>query len=445
MRRPDPEQAVRAFLLREQLRDVNVTAALSGGADSVCLLRCLLSLREEFGLNVSALHVQHQLRGEESERDEAFCRKLCAEWNVPLTVVPVDVKAFQQAHGCSVETAARECRYAAFTANAEGFVATAHNASDNFETMLFRLTRGSGLKGLCGIPPVRECFIRPLLDVPREEIERYLAENEIPFVTDSTNLSEDYTRNFLRHSVVPLLREINPSLDRTAAEAASLLREEEAFLEWTANAAYDSAKQPDGSLRGLAALHSAVQRRCIRRFLEENGIRADLRSITAVQALLAKGGRMEIVRGGTWACVSKDVLFLQERGQEIPETVLEIGKNVLFPGHFVEASIILREDAEKFASIHKKFTDSVLDYDIIKEYAVLHARRPGAKLLPAGRAHHVSVKKWLNESVSPAKRRYVHFLSDAEGLLWVEGLGAAAHAAVTERTGRMLILRVLTE
>lgn len=440
MSRLDPVQAVRAFLLSEQMYDVSVTAALSGGADSVCLLYCLLQLREEFRLTVTALHVQHQLRGTESDRDEDFCKQLCAQWQVPLTVVPVDVQAFRQAHGCSVEEAARECRYAAFAAHTDGFVATAHTASDNFETMLFRLVRGSGLKGLCGIPPRRDRYLRPLLHVTREDVERCLAENDTPFVTDSSNLSEDHTRNFLRNSVVPLLRQVNPSLDSTAAETAAILRDEQAFLNEAASAAYAAAKQPDGSLKGLAALHPALQRRCIQMFLNEHALKPG--SINAVQALLQNGGRIELVRGSTWACVSRDVLFLQKRAGDDPSVLLKIGKNTIFPGYFVETELILRSDAEKFASVHKKFTDSVLDYDIIKEYAVLHARQPGMKLLPSGKKHHVSVKKWLNECVPPPERQFVHYLSDADGLLWAEGLGVAAHAAVTEQTRRMLVLRV---
>lgn len=439
MHRLDPEQAVRQFLLQESIRETHITAALSGGADSVCLLLCLLRLRKEFRLEVSALHVQHQLRGEESLRDEAFCKELCLRWNVPLKMVTVDVTRFRMQHGGSLEEAARECRYQAF-AKAEGLVATAHTASDNLETVLFRLVRGTGLKGLCGIPPRRDRYIRPLLHVTRPEIEAYLRKHQTSYVTDSSNLSVEYTRNFLRQKVIPLLREKNPSLDHTAAEMIMVLREEQNYLETMAIAAYTKAKQPDGSLRGLSGLHPAIQRRCIQLFLEENGLRAGFDNITAVQSLLQNGGRMEI--NHIWICVSRDTLFLQKQSSDYLCTTLTIGKNTIFPERYVEASVILRSDSEKFASIHKKFTDSVLDYDIIETYAVLHSRTSGLKLLPAGRQHHISVKKWLNASVPPTKRQRVHFLSDASGLLWAEGLGVAAHAAVTDQTQRMLVLQV---
>ena len=431
-----PLDAVRRFLREHDIRDTAVTAALSGGADSVCLLHCLRECKDAFGLTLSAIHVQHGLRGEESLRDEQFCRTLCADWGVPLQVIAVAV----QRSGRSLEEAAREARYAAFAEHAEGYVATAHTASDNFETMLFRLVRGTGLKGLGGIPPVRERYLRPLLTVSRANVEDYLRENGIGYVTDSTNLTDDYARNFLRHQVVPLLQEQNPALEQTAAETADILRTEEAFLAQAADAAYQTALQPDGSLRGLRMIHPAMQRRCIRRFLAENGLPAGLPQVTAVQALLQDGGRTELERGGAWVCVSRGMLFLER--PLTAETPLCIGKNSLYPGVSVEAALILRDDAEKFATVHKKFTDSALDYDIIKGCARLHSRQPGLRMIPAGRTHHVSVKKWLNECVPPQKRQLVHYLSDDSGLLWAEGLGTAAHAAVTDRTQRMLVLDV---
>lgn len=434
-----PLDAVRSFLKAQDIRDTAVTAALSGGADSVCLLLCLRECSAGAGLTLSAIHVQHRLRGAESNRDERFCRDLCARLGIPLTVVPVDVAA-RQAGGLSLEEAARECRYAAFEAHAAGFVATAHTATDNFETMLYRLTRGTGLKGLAGIPPRRGRYLRPLLGVSRAEVEAYLRENAQDWVTDSTNLEDACARNFLRIHAVPLLREQNPALEHTAAGTADILRTEEDFLQAQADAAYRAAQQPDGSLRGLRMLHPALQRRCIRRFLAENGLPAGYPQVLAVQGLLQNGGRLEPERGGRWICVSRGSLFAEQK--MAAETMLVIGKNCLYPGVTVEAALVMREDAEKFASVHKKFTDSVLDYDIIKGCARLHSRQPGLRMQPAGRMHHVSVKKWLNECVPPARRQRIHYLSDDSGLLWVEGLGAAAHAAVTDKTQRMLVLRI---
>ena len=212
-----PEQ-VRAFLQEQQMVQAGDTicCALSGGADSVCLLRCLLELAEPLHLTITAVHVNHQLRGAESERDAAFCEALCTRWNVPLHMVRCDVNAYAEQHHASIETAARACRYAAFSAIPANHIVTAHTASDNLETMLHRLIRGSGLRGLAGIPAVRERYIRPLLTVTRAEVEAYLQTLGQDYVTDSTNETDAYTRNQIRHQLIPVLKQLNPSLEQTS-------------------------------------------------------------------------------------------------------------------------------------------------------------------------------------------------------------------------------------
>ena len=191
----------------------NVLVALSGGADSAALL---LSLRE-LGYPVRAFHLNHCLRGAESDRDEAFCRRLCEKLGVELTVERVDIAA--AAGDSAVEETARRIRYARLEHAAHGVkIAVAHNADDNLETMLFHLVRGTGAKGLTGIPPVRGRIIRPLIEVERREIEAFLRERGQDFVTDSTNADTAYTRNRLRQEVVPVLRELNPQAVQAAGK-----------------------------------------------------------------------------------------------------------------------------------------------------------------------------------------------------------------------------------
>ncbi len=435
---------VRRFLTERGLTGCRITAALSGGADSICLLHALHLLKDALALDLHAIHVQHNLRGAESGRDEQFCRDFCDKLGVPLTVVSCDVMAYAKESRTSVETAARECRYAAFAQHCEGCVATAHTASDNLETVLLRMARGTGLKGLCGIPPVRGQFIRPLLHITREQVEAYCHEMALPYVTDSTNESDAHRRNFLRHHVVPKLRECNPSLAQTCADMTETLRLEEDFLEEQAKTAFEACRLEDGSLFGVAALHPAIQRRCIGILLETHGI-ANRRNILTVQALLTKGGSVELVRGGLRAYVSHGVLYLAQPQAEVPRKRLQIGENCIFQKIHVEAEVISRTDAEKFARIHTMFANSVLDYDIINGNAELHGRTPGLRLKPHGSNHTVSIRKWLNACVAPVQRNTIHYLSDAQGLLWAEGLGAAAHAAVTAQTQRMLYLRIYHE
>ncbi len=439
-----PFDAVRQFLRNGQFTDCRIHAAFSGGADSVCLLHILHSLQDELHLDVRAIHIQHHLRGEESLRDEQFCRDFCRNYSIPLTVVPVDVQGYAQMHRLSVETAARECRYAAFAEYCDGYTATAHTASDHLETLLLRMTRGAGLHGLCGIPPVRDRFIRPLLHVTRDEIMAYLREYDIPHVEDSTNQEDFCRRNLLRHHVIPILKECNPSAEHTCANMTEDLRLDADFLTMQADAAYEASVQSDGSLKGLAAHHPAIRRRCIARLLQAYGLSSRVNILTAEEILL-HGGSAELQRSGIRIRSGRDTLWLEMPQVEVPEKLLQIGENCIFPGMIVKAELVSRDDPEKFARIYTLFANSVLDYAIIRRNAVLHSRKAGLRMKPAGRAHSVSIKKWLNAEVPPTERVQLHYLSDENGLLWAQGLGVAEHAAVTERTETMLLLRIITK
>lgn len=439
-----PLDAVRQFLRNGQFTGCRIHAAFSGGADSVCLLHILHSLRDELHLDVRVIHIQHQLRGEESRRDEQFCRDFCRKYDIPLIVVPVDVQGYAQEHHLSIETAARECRYAAFAEYCDGYTATAHTASDNLETLLLRMARGTGLHGLCGILPVRDRFIRPLLHVTRDEILAYLLEYDLPHVEDSTNQEDFCRRNLLRHHAIPVLKECNPSIEHTCADMTEDLRLDADFLTMQANAAYTACAQPDGSLKGLAAQHPAIRRRCIAKLLQAYGLSSRVNILTAEEVLL-HGGSAELQRSGIRIRSGRDTLWLEMPQTEIPEKMLQIGENCIFPKKIVKAELISRDEPEKFARIYTLFANSILDYAIIKGNAVLHGRKNGLRIKPAGRAHSVSIKKWLNAEVLPTERAQVHYLSDENGLLWVQGLGAAEHAAVTERTETMLFLRIITK
>nr|MDE5738403.1 tRNA lysidine(34) synthetase TilS [Oscillospiraceae bacterium] len=335
-----PYDAVYQFLLQEKIQNMPVTVALSGGADSICLLLCLLHWQKKLNLHISALHVQHHLRGAESLHDENFCKDFCQKYQVDLQVISVDVYAYQKQKKCSLETAARDCRYQVFEKYKQGLVATAHTASDNLETLIFRLARGTGLKGLCGIPPRRDIYIRPLLQVSRKEIELFLQEKNINFITDSSNLQDDYSRNFIRHHIVPLFNKLTKNTEKSACMIADILRQEEDFLEISAKSAYLQVRQSDNCLKNLQAFHPALQRRCIGLYLQENQITASYQNIILIQKLLSRGGQAEIVRNQVLARVSQNVLFLQKINHDSIEKNLQIGENQIFSGYFVYAELV---------------------------------------------------------------------------------------------------------
>lgn len=203
-------------------KDTGVVVALSGGADSTALLLCLNTLKNEYNIKVTALHINHMIRGKEADRDEMFCQNLCKNLNVDFVCERVDIPSLSKERKMSLELCARQERYRIFeevcTRTNSKFVATAHTASDNVETVLFNIARGTSLKGLCGIVPKRPLsddvfVIRPLIDVTRVQVEEYLLSLGQEYVTDSTNLEDEYTRNLIRHNVVPQLQKINPSLE----------------------------------------------------------------------------------------------------------------------------------------------------------------------------------------------------------------------------------------
>ncbi|MBR5011737.1 MAG: tRNA lysidine(34) synthetase TilS, partial [Clostridia bacterium] len=235
---------------------VTVTVALSGGADSVALLYCLLELQKERSFNLNAAHLNHMLRGEESLRDENFVKELCDKLNIPLFCENTDVAAEAQKSGESIELAARKIRYDFLNRVSTGVIATAHTASDSFETMLFNLSRGTAINGLCGIPPKRDNLIRPLIYCTRADVEEYCSQNGIAYVTDSTNLTDDYTRNKIRHNVIPVLKGINPSAEQAVMRTALSFSEDADFLNGVAtDALNDCVRDEKIDVKKLLSYH----------------------------------------------------------------------------------------------------------------------------------------------------------------------------------------------
>ena len=237
-----------------------VTVALSGGKDSVALLFALYLLKDEWSISLEAAHFNHHLRSEESDRDECFVEDLCGRFDIPLTVGEEWVKPGEK----GLEAAAREARYAFFH-TIPGKIATAHTADDNAETVLLRMVRGTGLKGLGAIAPKNGNIIRPMLSITRAEIETFLDQYSLPHVEDSSNGEDDFLRNRIRHSVMPLLRQENPRIGENLSAMALGLRLDEAYLQSCIT----------GEIPGVAELRTldpALRRRYLERFLKESGI-----------------------------------------------------------------------------------------------------------------------------------------------------------------------------
>ena len=407
-----------------------VLCAVSGGADSMCLLHWLWQSRERLEIEVLAAHYEHGLRGEESLRDAAFVENWCRERGISCTVEHGDAAACAREKRLGVEEAARELRYAFLrrTARALGCarIATAHNADDNAETLLLNLCRGSGTAGLRGIPPVRENIVRPLLDCTRAEIEDYLQKNGVPHVEDSSNASDDYRRNLLRHRVLPVLRDLNPAFAEAAGRTAALLREDEECL--AALAEDFLQKHWDGEslpAQELAALPRAIASRVLRK-LRGRGL--SMAHVEAALALAQGSGLAAVDLPGGRIRREQGRLYFSE-GDTPPAISFAVcpGQRLELPeaGLTVEAAI-----GEYRQEINDLFKTYCFKYESICGNIVCTGRRPGDRLRPKGRGCTKSLKSlFLEAGLTQAQRDAALVFRDEAGILAVQGLAIAERAA----------------
>lgn len=421
-----------------------VVCGLSGGADSVALLLSLYELKDKLKINVEAVHVNHCLRGDESDRDENFCHELCNRLGINFTAVSCNVKAFAAEHGKSVEEAARSMRYEVFSDVSKGKkIATAHNANDNLETMILNMSRGTGIKGMAGIPPIRGNIVRPLLAVTRSEIEAFLAEKHQIFVTDSTNLSDDYTRNKIRHKIIPLLAELNSSVIETSINTTSTLREENAFIEHLTDKAMECAQ--DGSqLYGLSRYDAVIRKRCISRLLTENKLPYSHQRLEEADDIIVKSGKLNISRD--IFLVSKNGTVSLEKIKKLPEQPVQkemlIGKNTIFDQCELVCEVIDCDNLKKIEAVHKKSTFYLLDYDKIRGRVFVRSRKFGDKIQLKGRNFTSSIKKLINEKIDASLRPTLHFLEDEDGTIFAECIGIAERVAPDDNTSKILRISI---
>ena len=420
-----------------------VVCAVSGGADSVCMLHVLMSLRNALGVTVEAAHFNHHLRGAESDRDEAFVRELCALLDIPLHSGGGDVRARAAKTHESVEEAARALRYAFFS-SLPGLIATAHTQDDNLETVLLNLTRGTGLAGLCGIPPKRERFIRPMLTVSRAEIEAYIRHNGLSYVTDSTNLLPDARRNRLRQSVIPLLKAENPSLCETAFRMCRLLEADEAQLSAQAEEAIRQARLPDGvRCSVLTAYPEAIRTRAVRLLLGEiHAPKLSERHISAVDRLLyseCPSARVSLP-GGFTAQREYDRLLLMAGSPAAFEPVaLLIGESAVLQPLGLR---IFCEWQENFSEIQNTLSTFAVKCDTIDSTTqiLFRPRQMHDEMRVSGGRK--TLKKLMIDRKIPLNRRgLLPVAEDEQGILGVYGIGVNFDRAAAPGD-RAVIIRI---
>ncbi len=398
--------------------------AVSGGADSMCLLALLL----DAGLNVTAAHFEHGIRGEESLRDLRFVESYCQAREIPCLTGHGDARAYAEETGMGLEEAARELRYAFLEHCADeigaDWILTAHNLEDNAETILFHLARGSGTAGLRGIPVRRGRILRPLLGVSRSQIEAYLLETGTPHVEDSSNREDRYARNLIRHRIIPALQEINPRFPEAAARAAVLAARDEEFLQSLA-ADFLRRELRDGALplEALRALHPALASRVLRNCVP--GLSAA--HVDDALRFLSQEGPADLSLPG--------VHLHRERGRlrfglvspaPLPDRRFSSGSVTLLP----EAGLSLKAEVTTYrGEIHDLFTTSFLKYEMIHPDLLCTGRRPGDRIRPLGRGCSKSFKALFAEAgIEIAKRDSIPVIRDETGPLLLYGLAIDARA-----------------
>ena len=433
-----------------------VAAAVSGGADSMALLRILLALAGRLGVEVSACHVNHKLRGAAADADEAFVRAACARLGVPLTVCRAGEEGLPDASGG--EAGARALRYACFARlHGAGIdrIATAHTVTDQAETLLFRLARGTGLHGAGGIRPARDFYVRPLLCLTRAEVEAYCRAAGQEWVTDETNLSDAYARNRLRHDALPALRQANAGAERNLARFCEKAARADAYFARAAGALLAGAAEGPGvwaleplqkadplvleaAAHALVAPHRDPEERYIRqvcRMVRQGSGAVQLRPDVRLRA--GQGRLRRETPPPEGAALLEASSFCPEKRTEYP----------LGGGKILRARVEKGSFQEKTQVVHKKDLKNVADYariTMLHPALTLRTRLPGDTYRPAGRGIAKSLRKWMNEqAIPPSERDRLPLLADGSEVIWVCGAGFADGLAPQGADGLALHLEIL--
>lgn len=412
----------------------SVLIALSGGADSILLAHFLLQIKEEYALDLTAAHVEHGIRGEESVEDAAFCEEFCKKRHT-IKILHIDAPKEAKHFKMGVEEYSRKARYAFFDTIDCDKIATAHNLSDSIETLLFRMARGTSLKGMCGIPPKRGKIIRPLIGLSSSEIRAYLNRNKIPFRIDSTNHDDGYSRNYIRNQILPLMNNLNAQFEKHTSRLLESIQRDEDFLE----------KHTDRIYNGLFSDHKLIidrfnklsaseKYRVIARWLNENHLPVNDNVISGVLALSVSNSRFQIC-GNVYAVSAAGSIRIADIHDNNGEICFKVSENV----------ISVKEFLNKCEFNNKPF-DFYCDCDKIVGNVVVRSRKAGDEISIQGRNCTKNLKKYFNElHIPPEIRNSIPVIADDNGIIGIAGYAVSQRAAVDSNTKNILILYIRTE
>lgn len=416
-----------------------ILVAFSGGKDSVCLLFLLQELRSSLGIEIAACHVHHGIRGAEADGDLAFCDAFCKERNIPFYFDYVHAPAYSQEHHLSLEESARILRYGVLEriASSHGYnkIATAHTASDQAETILFRLIRGAGFDGLRGIPAQRDGIIRPLLPFSQDEILDFLKRKQLKFTEDSTNGDIIYSRNRLRSLILPEIKRINPSAEQTFIQLSKISEEQHALNamladQWEKKHAIkaSSGKIPLMALREFFKEKELlpVLKEVLFRMAKQENIVIDFHHYNALTELLkcpSEGKIIEIAKGFVFKTEKDSLVFRKNESKPLRieyQVKLDYGENLLpLPETVLKISGKSRGKIENF---NKKLLIMHAAFDKIEGNLVARNRRKGDSIRIGNMTK--TVKKLFQEAKLPAQLRdTVPLVCDSKGIIWIPYVG----------------------
>lgn len=414
------------------IRGDTIWVALSGGADSCSLLHLLNALQADLEFNLKAVHINHQLRGDESQRDEKFCKDLCAKNGIELSVYYADVKQIAKDKGMTIEQAGRTARYEIFENNCPGKVALAHNMNDNAETLLMNLLRGTGATGMSGISHMIGKYIRPLIKVPRASIETYCKDNGVEYITDSSNKDTIYFRNAVRHKILPMMNEITgkdvvPVLNRASESVGNDCD----FIDQSTEKAYEQyVVEKDGKANiensDILSLHQAILTRILRRAIEsvkENLTDIESRHIALMIDLINRNKTGEAVNlpGGVNVLVQfgKTIIFKE---------IIKVDYEYLLP---IPGKIFIKE---KNLAITTEICDNSPKADprgnihyfsgkVCKEGFFVRNRRNGDIIKPwKGRGTTKLKKYFIDKKVERHLRDSLMLITCNDSVVYIEGM-----------------------
>ena len=432
-----------------RLKD-RVLVGVSGGPDSICLLQILNKLKDEYRLKLYAFHLNHKLRDKESDGDEKFVKQFYQSQKIHGRIKRFAVREYAKKKKLSLEQAAREIRYKLLEQERKRLrcnkIALGHNANDNTETIIINLTRGTGLTGLCGIPPIRDRIIRPLLETERKAVVNYLKSNQIAYRIDSSNVDWKIPRNFVRTKVLPLLQKLNPNLIETTLKTAAILSGEENYFKDLTKEIFKRIvikKSKNGiSIDNtiLLSYNLALRRRFLKFLMPALGY-DKIEKIMEMSENKTVG--TIILTKNLFANMEYDRIYLgKQLKRPINRNILvPIGKSLVISNMGIEVQTSLRQPANLNLATKDSNTE-IFDYDKLTPPFYLRYRQPGDRFTPFGGSEKKLKEVLIDDKIPARVRSRLPLFCDREGILWILGSSRAERARIKPETKKFLTVKI---